>query len=100
VPVSDKVLPFAEAQFGYGIDHASSKSSSTSDWIKENQNVLTYRLGAGATYFINNMVGFDFLMGYQHDSYKYKDSGSDSSDSKLVYNIFTLQLGIVVVLDL
>jgi hypothetical protein len=100
VPVNEKILPFAEAQVGFGLDHYSSRSSSSSDWYKTKENIFTYRLGAGATYFINDVVGFDMFMGFLHDAYKYKDSGdeSESSDSKSIYNEFNLQLGIVVVL--
>lgn len=100
VPVNDKIMPFIEGQIGGGIDHYSTRSSSSDDWSKTNENVFTYRAGAGATYFINEIVGFDAFIGFLHDSYKYKDSGdgSQSSDSKSVYNEFNLQLGIVVVL--
>ena len=100
VPVSDKLVPFAEAQVGWGIDNSSSKYSSTSDWVDSDQSVFTYRLGAGATYFINNTIGVDFFTGFQHDAYKYKDSGdSESSSSVDISNMFTLQLGLVIVLD-
>lgn len=102
VPVTSQIVPFAEAQVGFGIDNYSSRSSSSSDWYKTKENVFTYRLGAGATYFINNIVGFDMFMGFLHDAYIYKDSDDEdrSSDSKSIYNEFNLQLGIVVVLDL
>ena len=99
VPVNDKLIPFAEAQVGFGIDNSRSKYSSSSDWIDSDQSVFTYRLGGGATYFINNMIGVDFFTGFQHDSYTYKDSDDGSSSSKYISNMFTLQLGIVFVLD-
>jgi hypothetical protein len=100
VPVNDKFIPFAEAQVGFGIDHYRSRSSSSDDWYKTNENIFTYRIGAGATYFINDVVGFDMFMGYLHDSYKYEDSSvrSTTSETKSIYNEFNLQLGIVVVL--
>ncbi len=105
VPVSEKLLPFAEAQVGFGINNSSTKFSSTDDWSKSKQSVFTYRLGGGATYFINKIVGLDLFMGYLHDAYKYKDSEDsavarsiEASDSKSIYSEFTFQLGIVIVL--
>jgi hypothetical protein len=104
VPVWDNVLPYVEGQVGFGIDNSRTKSSSSSDWVKTNENVFTYRVGAGVTYFVNNVVGVDGFMGYLHDSYKFKDSndgseGDSSSDSKSIYSEFSLQLGVVIVLD-
>lgn len=100
VPVNDKLVPFAEAQVGFGIDNSRSKYSTSGDWIQSDQSVFTYRLGGGATYFVNKMIGVDMFAGYQHDSYKYKDSGDSDSSSKYLHNLFTLQLGLVIVLDL
>jgi hypothetical protein len=101
VPVNEQFMPFAEAQVGFGVDNYKSRSSSSDDWSKSNESVFTYRLGGGATYFFNNIVGCDLFLGYQHDAYKYKDSGdSESSSSKSIYSEFTMQLGIVVILDL
>jgi hypothetical protein len=106
IPVCEKMIPFAEAQVGFGVDNSKTKYSSSADWYETKYGVFTYRLGAGATYFFNDAVGADLFLGYQHDSYKYKDTGSGgergitSSDSKLVYGEFVFQLGIVVVLDL
>jgi hypothetical protein len=102
IPVCDKLVPFAEAQVGFGIDNYKSRYYSTSDWVKTNENVITFRLGGGATYFFNDIVGADLFLGFQHDTYKYKDTGSGgerSSDSKINYNEFVMQLGIVVILD-
>jgi hypothetical protein len=103
VPVTDQFMPFAEAQVGFGIDNYKSRYSSAYDWVKTNESVFTYRIGGGATYFFNDIVGCDLFLGYQHDSYKYKDTGDgsrSSSNSKIVYGEFTMQLGIVVILDL
>jgi opacity protein-like surface antigen len=100
VPVTDQFMPYAEAQVGFGVDNSKTKYSSSDDWSKTNESVFTYRLGGGATYFFNEIVGCDLFLGYQHDSYKYKDSGdNESSDSKSIYSQFTMQLGIVVILD-
>ncbi len=102
VPVTDQFMPFAEIQAGFGVDNTKTKYSTTDDWSKSKESVFTYRIGGGATYFFNEIVGCDLFLGYQHDSYKYKDSGDAgrSSDSKSLYNEFTMQLGIVVILDL
>jgi hypothetical protein len=101
IPVCDKFIPFAEAQVGFGIDYYKSRYSSSASWMKSDQSVFTYRLGGGATYFFNDIVGADLFLGFNHDSYKYKNtSGDRSSDSKTKYNEFILQLGIVLILDL
>lgn len=101
-PVWDKLVPFAEAQVGFGIDNYKSRYSSTAHWVKSNQSVFSFRIGGGATYFFNDIVGGDLFLGFAHDSYKYKDTSSPSrsSGSKYAYNEFILQLGIVVILDL
>ena len=102
VPVTDQFMPFVEAQAGFGVDNYKEKFSSSDDWIKSNYSVFTYRIGGGATYFFNEIVGCDLFLGYQHDAYKYKDTNEAerSSDSKSVYGEFSMQLGIVVILDL
>jgi hypothetical protein len=101
IPVCDKLIPFVEGQVGFGVDNYKSKSVGSSDWSKSKESVFTYRIGGGATYFFNDIVGADLFLGYLHDSYKYKDTGGGerSSDSKYLYNDFVLQLGIVVILD-
>jgi hypothetical protein len=100
VPVTDEFMPFAELQFGGGVDNYKSRGSSSDDWTTSKETVFTYRIGGGATYFFNNIVGCDLFLGYQHDAYKYKDSGDSGSSSKSIYSQFTVQLGIVVVLDM
>jgi hypothetical protein len=102
IPICDKLVPYAEAQIGFGTTNSSLKYSSDDEWTESKYSVLTYRLGGGATYFFNNAVGADGFIGYMHDSYKYKESesGEKSSDSKLIYSQFTIQLGIIVILDL
>jgi len=102
IPVCDRLIPYAEAQVGFGSSKNSSRCCSDDDWIDSKYGLFTYRLGGGATYFFNNAVGADMFMGYMHDATKYKDSdnGEKGSDSKTIYNQFILQLGIVVILDL
>jgi hypothetical protein len=102
VPLTDQFVPFAEVQIGGGIDNSKYNFPPSDDWSKSKETVFTYRLGGGGTYFFNEIVGCDLFLGYQHDAYNYKDSGDngESSDSKSIYNQFTVQLGIIVVLDL
>jgi hypothetical protein len=94
------LLPYAEGQVGFGIDNHKSKYGSGGDWSKSHESVFTYRVGGGATYFINDIVGADLFLGYLHDSYGYKDSsdGSRSSGSKSIYGEFNMQIGIIVIL--
>jgi hypothetical protein len=102
IPVSDKLVPFAEAQVGFGIDNYKYRYYSSDEWSKTNEGVFTFRLGGGATYFFNDIVGADLFLGFLHDSYKYKDNGTGgerASDSKYIYNEFIMQLGIVCILD-
>lgn len=104
IPVCDKLIPFAEAQVGFGVDNSKSLYPPATEWSKSNESVFSYRIGGGATYFFNNAIGADLFLGFLHDSYKYKDSGSgersmNSSGSKSIYNEFTMQLGIVVLLS-
>ncbi len=102
-PISDKLMPFAEAQVGFGVDRDKYKDNSGGDWSKTKEGVFTYRLGGGATYFFNDMVGADLFLGFCHDAYTYKGEESEESRSeykeKYIYNEFILQLGIVVLLD-
>jgi len=101
-PISDKLIPFAEAQVGFGVDHYKYKYNDGGDWDKFDQSVFTYRIGGGATYFFNEFVGADLFLGFLHDSYKYKisneESRSSDNDEKTIYNEFIMQLGIVVML--
>jgi hypothetical protein len=101
IPVCDKLIPYGEAQIGFGVDNSSSRSGSSGDWNKSKSSLFSYRIGGGATYFFNNVVGADLFAGFQHESKKYKSSGGGerSGDSKYIYNDFVLQLGIVVILD-
>jgi hypothetical protein len=102
INIWDKLVPYAEGQVGFGVDNEKSKYGGSDEWSKTNEGVFTFRLGGGATYFFNDIVGADLFLGFLHDSYKYKDTGSPerASDSKYIYNEFIMQLGIVVILDL
>ena len=101
--ICDKLIPFAEGQVGFGIDNYKYKANSGDEWDEYNEGVFTYRVGGGATYFFNDMVGADLFLGFNHSAYTYKneDNGEVSrSDhkSKYIYNEFIMQLGIVVLL--
>jgi hypothetical protein len=100
-PVCDKLIPYAEGQFGFGIDNYKDKPNTGGDWSKYNESVFSYRLGAGATYFFNKMIGADLFLGFLHDCYKHKEtdeaSRSDHSE-KTIYNEFIMQAGVVVML--
>jgi hypothetical protein len=100
IPVWKEFLPYAEAQIGFGMDNYKYKTDADSDHIKADQSVYTYRLGGGGTYFINKVVGADFFMGFHHNTYKYQDTDNTGNISKTIQNMFILQLGIVVVLDI
>lgn len=99
IHVCDKLIPFAEAQIGFGIDNYKYRYSSTADWSKTNEGVFTYRIGGGATYFFNEFVGADLFLGFLHEAYKNKEVAERSSDAKYIYNEVILQLGVVVMLD-
>jgi hypothetical protein len=101
VPICDRMIPYAEAQVGFGSDNYSYKYDVEGDWTESKYSIFNYSVGVGSTYFFNNSVGADMFLGYQHDSYKYKDSdngGEKSSDSKSIYGQLTVKLGIVVIL--
>ncbi len=101
--ICDKLVPYAEAQIGGGIDNYKDTYNSGGDWYKYNETVFAYRIGGGATYFFNDIVGLDAFLGFNHESYKHKgdDGGESRSDhyEKVIYNEFLMQLGIVVILD-
>jgi hypothetical protein len=95
IPVSDKLIPFAEAQAGFGINNNKDRNYSTGGWDSYNEKVFTYRFGGGVTFFFNDKVGADLFLGFNHESYKNKDNGYVYSE---IYNEFILQVGIVVML--
>lgn len=102
-PVSDKLVPYAEGQVGGGIDTYKDRYDSENEWSKYNETVFAYRLGGGATYFFNDMIGADMFLGFSHEAYKHKSNDSEASRSEhtesVVYNEFILQLGVVVMLS-
>lgn len=101
-PVCDKMIPYAEAQIGGGVDNYKDTYNSGGEWDKYNETVFAYRLGGGATYFFNDMIGADMFLGFSHEAYKHKSDESEASRSEhtesVIYNEFILQLGVVVLL--
>jgi hypothetical protein len=102
-PVSDKMLPYAEAQIGGGVDNYKDTYNSGGEWYKYNETVFAYRVGGGLTYFFNKTIGADMFLGFSHEAYKHKYDESEASRSdhseSVIYNEFILQLGVVVMLD-
>jgi len=100
-PINDNLVPYAEAQIGGGVDNYKDTYNSGSEWETYNETVFAYRIGGGATYFFNDMIGADMFLGFSHESYKHKydesESRSDHTES-VIYNEFMFQLGIVVLL--
>lgn len=63
--------------------------------------MFTYRFGGGATYFLNENVGFDLFLGYNKDISRYDRSGgyksTNSSDTEDdIYSSLKTNIGIVV----
>lgn len=100
LPVKGALKPYAEGQVGFGLDNSKSRYNTSDPWAKTNESVFTYQLGAGVSHFFNDYVGADLFLGYLHDSYKLKDTGSPdrSSNSKYIYDEFLIQIGIIVLI--
>jgi hypothetical protein len=94
--------PYAEGLVGFGIDNEKETYPDGSPY-KNNETFFTYRVGAGATYFMNDILGFDMFLGFDHKNYTHKEntSGDRSAawDYKDIYNEFVLSLGIVIMLE-
>lgn len=91
------IWPYA----GFGIGFGSGKKIVNSKPLEEIK-LSTFRIGGGATYFINENVGFDLFMGYNKnvDKVKYLDkdkkslNSSDTDDD--IYGEFKISVGVVV----
>ena len=97
----DGFKPYAQAGVGFGVYNSWNRVHPDGDWSKYKESIFTYRAGVGGTYFINDFVGLDGFMGFNHESYKHKlDDDQDRADSenKYVYNEFVIDLGIVIML--
>jgi len=84
---------------GGGIGFGSGKSGyedSEHKW-----NILTYRVGVGATYFLTDNVGLDLSLGYNYDAQKYDNSiekSTNASDNKDYNSGFKMGIGFIVTL--
>lgn len=85
---------------GAGIGFGSGKTV-FNDSDPEKYKMLGYRLGGGATYFLNDNVGFDLFLGYNADVTKNENSdavksinASDTNDD--IYSAFKMSIGVVV----
>jgi outer membrane protein len=85
---------------GAGIGFGSGKSTwNTSD--PEKYKEITFRLGGGATYFLNDNIGLDLFLGYNRevDKYEINNAGksANSSDTEdYIYSAFKMSIGVVV----
>lgn len=84
----DKFIPFAEARFGIG-----SYKDKYSDGDTYKESALSYRFGAGASYFFTENVAFDAFLGYDYDSYTDK---SDDPKSTYFYSSVEINFGLVI----
>jgi outer membrane protein len=86
---------------GVGVGFGSGKSESNGEEY-EKYKMSTFRIGGGATYFLNDNVGFDLFLGYNYDVDKYenseagKKSSSSSGTSDYIYSAFKMSIGVVV----
>lgn len=86
---------------GIGVGFGSGKSEVNGEEY-EKYKMSTFMIGGGATYFLNDNVGFDLSLGYDRDVDKYKAStggvkSTNSSDTEDdIYGAFKMSIGIVV----
>jgi len=98
LPVSRTVVPFAEAQAGYGFDRYNSRTGPATQWDKSNTGIFSFRLGGGAVIYLTENIGLDILLGYMKDSYQDQDQqySGRSANSKTERKEFIMQMGIIV----
>lgn len=89
-----KFNPFAEARVGFGTYR---EGYDNSDMSKES--AFSYRLGAGASYFLTDNVALDSFIGYDYDGYTVKGEG-DADDYVYFYSSVEINFGIVVIFGL
>jgi outer membrane protein len=92
-----KLYPYVGAGIGFGSEKDTESWEGGSSEYK--YGLLTYRFGGGATYFLNDNVGLDLFLGYNHDVSKDKntDEGKsmNSTDSKELDGSFKVGIGVV-----
>jgi hypothetical protein len=101
LPVSKSVIPFAEAQAGFGFDIYNSRTDPSSDWVHNKISLNSLRVGGGIVFFITDELGLDIFLGYQHDSYHNNELNNSgrSIDDTSKQNEFIIQLGISLALQ-
>lgn len=85
--------PYAEGRIGFGSHKDIEEYGGDEEEWKSS--IFTYKFGVGSTYFLTDHVGLDLFLGYDFDSYKYKDDDYEESES---YSSVEVNLGIVVTL--
>ena len=101
IPFCEKMIPYAEAQLGFGIDNYKDTFNGGDDWNRYNESVFTYRLGGGATLFFNDMVGADMFIGFSHEAYKHSGEDPETHEDHtetVIYNEIFMQLGVVIMI--
>lgn len=93
------LMPYAEAEIGYGSYRDAFKSGTDDDWtVQDKEAYFTFQIGGGLTYFFNDHIGIDMFLGYHHYSYTWDaDDGARANENKNhdIYNEFTMQMGVV-----
>lgn len=95
----DGLWPYAQAAAGIG-SYKERWIPAEGDSNDDKSSLFGYRLGVGATYFVNDRVGFDVYAGYASDTetYKVEDEGERDSEYKYICSFVQFNVGIVVVL--
>jgi hypothetical protein len=89
--------PYAEALFGFGF--ANSKYQVMSDeWSENKRRLINFSMGAGFTYFFNDHIGIDLLLGYNYENSRDKNGYNEAGEETeviTIFNEFIMQMGIV-----
>jgi outer membrane protein len=91
--------PMVEAAIGFGVDNT--KYNYGSGETKNNAFMWEYWAGPGFTYFLNDHIGIDGMIGYYHQIYNYKGDNNfqaRSEDHSDIYNDIFLYFGVSVIL--
>jgi opacity protein-like surface antigen len=89
--------PYAEALFGFGFVNSKYQIMGD-DWNENRVRLINFSLGAGLTYFINDHIGIDLLLGYNYKNFFDKDEYNDEGEEvERITNMneFIMQMGMV-----